>query len=140
MNNYFDIENQIRLVHNQMDGAITGPMARWQRKRLETSTSSINNSLNASLHLNCPIESINMSSNISTNNIILNSNKTPSNTPNKRQTPTRSTPGCVVKATNSSNKTKTPKTPCNGADRFIPNRSAMNVDISHYLVLNLRLN
>ncbi|XP_054161436.1 cell division cycle protein 20 homolog [Oppia nitens] len=143
MNNHFEVENQIRLAQTMMDSAITGaPLARWQRKRLETSTSSVNNSLNASLHLNCAIDSMNnLSLNISTNNTnqIINGSKTPNKTPTNRATPNR-TPAHTLKQCNSTNKCKTPKTPCNGADRFIPNRNAMNADISHYLIMNSKEN
>jgi hypothetical protein len=138
MSSHFEVENQIRLAQTSMDQPLSrGPLARWQRKHLESSTSNINNSLNASLHLNCPqiIDSVNLSFNVSNNNLNQQLNKTPNNTPNKRSTPNRTTPGISLKANNSSNKCKTPKTPCNGADRFIPNRNAMNLDISHYLVL-----
>ncbi|CAG2104195.1 unnamed protein product [Medioppia subpectinata] len=148
--NRFETENQILMAQQWMDGPIGGiagaPPARWQRKRADTSTANtLNHSLNASLLLNTANDNaLNMSNNVlnmSANNIAVNTlTKTPSNTPNKRATPNRSTPGCALKTTNSTNKAKTPKTPCNGADRFIPNRSAMNADISHYLIMNCKEN
>jgi len=144
MTSHFDLDNQLRMATSVMDLPLTrGPLARWQRKNLENSTSSINNSLNASLHLN-NVENlnVNVNSNVSllgNGSLSLGSlntlSKTPTNTPNKRTiTPNRTvTPGRSLKIHNSSHKGKTPKTPI-GPDRFIPNRSAMNVEISHYLV------
>ena len=128
MSYQFEIDNQIRLA-TSLDMPLTKvPLARWQRKNLENSTSSINNSLNASLLLNLGVEN----SNISINNISYNSNNLASKTPST--TPTRTTPSRHNGVNKGSNKkNKTPKTPI-GPDRFIPNRNAMNLEISHYLV------
>lgn len=123
-----------------MDVPITkGPLARWQRKNLELSTSSINNTLNASLQLNCPVDTA-LPCNVSVSINGSNGNRTPSTTPNRRL-------NCSAKATPNHSKlnisgnklARTPKTPGGGPDRFIPNRSAMNLDVSHYLV-RIRVN
>ena len=65
-------------------------------------------------------EEIALSTKTSTPNKLVNrsTNKTPSRSPNKK------TPG----------KQKTPKTP--SGDRFIPNRSSMNMDTSYFKVMN----
>lgn len=99
----------------KMDAPITkGPLPRWQRKVLENSTSSVNNSLHNISN------SVNNSfiSNTGTSN-----NKTPNKTPGKTKS---TTPG----------RNKTPKTPTGtgSADRFIPNRSGMQFDIGHYMI------
>ena len=65
-------------------------------------------------------EEIALSAKISTPNKLVNrsTNKTPTRSPNKK------TPG----------KQKTPKTP--SGDRFIPNRSSMNMDTSYFKVMS----
>ncbi|XP_013783667.1 cell division cycle protein 20 homolog [Limulus polyphemus] len=109
-----DINNALR-----MDGPITvGPVPRWQRKALENSTSSVNNSLNASQSLTSSLSQSAL--NISSNQNVTSNNKTPKNTPGK----SKSTPG----------RAKTPKTPGNSGDRFIPNRSGMQFEIGHYML------
>lgn len=126
-------------------------LARWQRKlgdSINTSNfnnsvsaiNAINNSINASLNLsNIPFDGDNFNQfNVNCGN----GYKTPTgscyNTPNKRVvTPGRITPGCkpvLNKSThNSSHKANSSKTP-SGGDRFIPNRSNLNLEISHHLV------
>lgn len=115
--------------------------SRWSRKEhpdISFSTS-INQSLNASLQLN--ISMANVASALPSCNLSIpssqGSNKTPTSSPSRLKT-NRSTPH---QSFNQSRKSvhrtggKTVKTPL-GPDRFIPDRSAINLDVSHYLLTN----
>lgn len=112
-----------------MDGDISkGPMPKWQSKK-SASSSTLNGSINTS--------KISMSFNSTLNSASIlapnNSNKTPQkngcNVFKGKKTPGKSP----------SRKSPTPnkaqsKTPC-GGDRFIPNRTASNLDMNHYKML-----
>uniref|UniRef100_A0A1B6GJ63 Cell division cycle protein 20 homolog n=1 Tax=Cuerna arida TaxID=1464854 RepID=A0A1B6GJ63_9HEMI len=107
----------------RMDDPITkGPVPRWQQKGLETSSSGMNISLNASKSMFAT--SVNTSSSKTPkkhgNSELTHQKKTPSKTPSKtpRKSP-RSTAG-------------TPS----GGDRFIPLRSASNFDICHFQMMH----
>ena len=105
------------------------------KKPLDSSVSGFNASMMASLHISSN-ESINKSGfNLSTAGLVIG--KTPSKTPSKRNiitiTPNKSTPLNNLKLNKSGHKMKTPRSP-SAPDRFIPNRSAMNNEINHYLV------
>jgi len=111
---------------------IKNNLNRWPKKPHDSSVSGFNASMLASLHISTN-EIINKSGfNLSTTGLGLG--KTPSKTPSKRAnvTPNKSTPLNNVKLSKSGHKTKTPRSPA--ADRFIPNRCAMNNEINHYLV------
>lgn len=101
-----------------IDGPLTkGPMARWQRKALESSSCSTNDTIN-----NSKRSTKITPSKRNTGNDVVRVKKTPSKTPSKSKSPSRST-------------TPTPndgsKTP-GGGDRFIPCRSVNNFDLAHY--------
>lgn len=95
-----------------LDEPVSGPAPRWKRKRDASSFATIDN--NQSRTGTTPQKHAGKA-NIST------SGKTPSST----------TPGLNASL---HKKTKTPKTP--SADRFIPNRDAMNMEVSHHKVMN----
>lgn len=145
------LDNGLRGLNINNDGPLAqGPLARWQRKKLEQSTSSINSTLNASLQLNCTLnDGAPLPCNISLSLPSLSTNtssstgghtgpKTPTSTPNKlgitgKLTPSYNRSGSKLSASGKKIGGKTPKTPA-GPDRFIPDRSNLNVDVSHYLV------
>ncbi|RWS30296.1 cell division cycle protein 20-like protein [Leptotrombidium deliense] len=109
-----------------------------QRKFLESSTTSVNQSLNASFQLLNLTTNVNDSFLNATNvpygnvgNVSTNGSKTPGTTPTRLNT-SRTTPG--GKLNTSQNQKKTPKTPSQGGDRYIPCRNALNMEISHFLV------
>ncbi|XP_038074664.1 cell division cycle protein 20 homolog [Patiria miniata] len=114
-----DVNSLLRL-----DGPMGGPAMRWQRKATETSmcNASLNRSLNKSLN-----RSLSKSlGNVSGISPMKTSNHSFSKTPSKSRTP-------------SGKKSKTPgKTPSKlpVGDRFIPNRSGTNFDISAFKLLN----
>ncbi|XP_063283726.1 cell division cycle protein 20 homolog [Pelobates fuscus] len=90
----------------KLDTPITNaPLARWQRKAKEGSCSSANTSANASMV--SPMKASNRSHSTS---------KTPSKTPGKSGPKTQNTPSRA------------------GGDRFIPNRSTMQMDVASFLL------
>lgn len=102
----------------KLDAPTNGPAMRWQRKACEASA--CNSSMNKSLNM-----SLNKSLNASTSTPMRVSNKSfhgaTGKTPSKNKTP---------------GKSKTPsKTPTRG-DRFIPNRSATNYELSSFMLSN----
>ncbi|XP_066588824.1 cell division cycle protein 20 homolog [Prorops nasuta] len=102
----------------RMDDGIKGPLPRWQKKCLESSSSSVNMSINSSRK----------AMSISTSNIE-RSGKTPkkANDLKSKKTPSKG-------SKKSPSRGNTPaKTPI-GGDRFIPSRSATNFDLSHYKI------
>ncbi|CAH1775934.1 unnamed protein product [Owenia fusiformis] len=106
----YNFENELASVL-KMDAPITkGPMMRWQRKLNESNT--CNNSMNCSMN-----KSLGMNASI--------------NTSTTAKTPKKS----LNKSLNSKG-SKTPKTPKGLGDRFIPNRSSTQFDLSHYKVMN----
>ena len=141
-----DLDQHIRNI--SMNAPLTkAPLARWQRKNMEMSASSlsINNSLNASLYLNCTVDAA-LPSNISLSVPISSSQKTPTTTPTRSGsrpiTPSNRSGSKKLSASGHKSGHKlgrTPKTPI-GVDRFIPDRSALNIDVSHFLVSFLKLN
>ncbi|XP_014673332.1 PREDICTED: cell division cycle protein 20 homolog [Priapulus caudatus] len=124
---HFNLENQISNLQ-LLDQPITkGPAPRWQRKVQEATCSNVNMSLNASKNISMtsktPLKgNMSYSANMSVN-------KTPSDKRNSRSpmSASKKTPG----------KSKTPKkTPSGLHDRFIPNRSATQYELAHYLIAN----
>ncbi|XP_072024015.1 cell division cycle protein 20 homolog [Amphiura filiformis] len=109
----------------KLDAPTSGPAMRWQRKASEVP--GCNTSMNRSLN-----KSLNKSLNASTSSPMKASNRSfHSKTPSKNKTPGKSsrsrTPG---------KSSKTPsKTPTRG-DRFIPNRSATNYELSSFMLSN----
>jgi len=105
--------------------------ARWQAKALECS----NTSLNASLGLGA-VNKVNTSGrlNISTNGAGIKrlseslSRKTPSKTPKR-------SPSRLGKSPGRGDGTPGRKTPGGAADRFIPNRSATDYELSHFKIV-----
>lgn len=90
----------------KLDTPITNaPLARWQRKAREGGSSSANTSVNTSSL--SPMKASNRSQ---------SSSKTPSKTPGKSGTKLQGTPSRV------------------GGDRYIPNRSAMQMDVASFLL------
>lgn len=105
----FKYLNEMNSLLN-FDGPLTnGPVPRWERKRLENSTSLANASLNSSKNKSVTV------------NDSLRLKKTPRKTPCKSKSPCRS-------GTPTPNKNS--KTPT--IDRFIPSRSATNFDLGYY--------
>uniref|UniRef100_A0A6P7G1A4 Cell division cycle protein 20 homolog n=1 Tax=Diabrotica virgifera virgifera TaxID=50390 RepID=A0A6P7G1A4_DIAVI len=108
----FKFWNEVNGLLN-MEGPVSGPVPRWQKKK---EASSSNNSSNNSIKL----RSLSCSALNSTKTPVKGSendyqrNKTPSKTPKKNRTPTPN---------------KGSKTP--GGDRFIPSRSASNLDLAY---------
>ncbi|XP_072391182.1 cell division cycle protein 20 homolog [Diabrotica undecimpunctata] len=108
----FKFWNDVNSLLN-MEGPVSGPVPRWQRKK---ESGSSNNSSNNSSKL----RSLSCSALNSTKTPVKGSendyqrNKTPSKTPKKNRTPTPN---------------KGSRTP--GGDRFIPSRSASNLDLAH---------
>lgn len=108
----------------KMDEPLTkGPLPRWQRKNKE----------NSSVEMN--ISSFNSSNSICSNDL----NKSQGNNEERRRsqsvgrktpkTPSKKSPG-RHKSNPNTPKSKTPS----GGDRYIPNRSAINNELSHYLL------
>lgn len=130
------------------------PLGRWTSKNKSTteiSITSINQSLNASLLLrDCTTTDVYLPSNISLSlpnsqgSCGTSGNKTPNCSPSRR--PAKLTPshsanrsGAMAGAktpTNGVNRAKTPNRTPSGPDRFIPDRSNLNIDVSHYLLTN----
>lgn len=105
-----------------LDGPLTkGPTPRWQKKCMENS-SSVNSTLNSSKQKS--ITSINASNSKTPNkcidNDLVRTKKTPKTPKNKSTTPTPN---------------KGAKTP-NGADRFIPLRSAAHFELGNFKILH----
>ncbi|RWS02056.1 cell division cycle protein 20-like protein [Dinothrombium tinctorium] len=131
---HFDVDNELKSATSLDQPLTRGPIARWQRKNFESSTTSLNHSLNLSLHLNLTSnDSVLNSTSVPYGSSSMSGCKTPSHTPNK-SVASKTTPNCSSKLNSSQGQKKTPKTPSHAGDRFIPNRSAMNLDLSHYLV------
>nr|CAB3229173.1 cell division cycle protein 20 homolog [Phallusia mammillata] len=133
MSSQFDFENEVNSLMRFDKPLQSGPVARWQRKASDLSTSA-----STSLH--------SRSLNISHSNFHSNTSS-PSKQPNRSlcQSVNR-TPG--TSKTPKSGKVKTPgklkpssknsslsKTPSRG-DRFIPNRQATNFEVGHYKLLS----
>ncbi|EDV23414.1 uncharacterized protein TRIADDRAFT_58017 [Trichoplax adhaerens] len=95
-----------------LDEPLSGPAPRWKRKR-DACFSTGEKSKTGSTPQK-------------------HANKAMANTSTSGKTPSSITPGIHSKST--IGKSKTPKTP--SADRFIPNRDAMNMDVSHHKVMN----
>ncbi|XP_045769215.1 cell division cycle protein 20 homolog [Maniola jurtina] len=122
-----------------IDGPITrGPLQRWVKKSnneninpsLSTSSKNISN-INLSA-CNQSMQKLSVSGNLSCNNSVLSSNKTPTRNENKKgkKTPSKNkSPGRSTTPTPN----KLAKTP-NKADRFIPSRSNSNFDLCHYML------
>lgn len=105
-----------------IDGPLTkGPMARWQKKAMESSCNS-NDTINSSKQHSSSALGSKTTPSKRTGTDVVRVRKTPSKTPSKSKSPSRST-------------TPTPnegaKTP-GGGDRFIPCRSANNFDLANY--------
>ncbi|XP_073400614.1 cell division cycle protein 20 homolog [Dendrobates tinctorius] len=101
----FVFENDLNSIL-KLDTPITNaPLARWQRKAKEGACSSANTSVNSSIL--SPMKAANRSH---------SSSKTPSKTPGKSQGKLQGTPSRA------------------GGDRFIPNRSAMQMDVASFLL------
>lgn len=121
----FKYLNEMNSLIN-MDGPLTkGPLARWQKKALESSSNSSNDTINSSKHMSsftALANKITPSKRATGSDVVRVNKKTPSKTPSKSKSPSRST-------------TPTPndgaKTP-GGGDRFIPSRSASNFELAHY--------
>lgn len=120
----FNYVNEINNVLG-MDGDLTkGPAPRWQRK-LDSSTQSINNSINTS------------KLSISYNGYAAAASSSQSKTPNKsgsapsqgKKTPNSKSPG---RKTPSKDGAKTPTG--GGGDRFIPSRVNSNFELGHYMI------
>lgn len=121
----FNYVNEINNVLG-MDSELTkGPAPRWQRK-LDSSTQSINNSINTS------------KLSISYNGYAAAASSSQSKTPNKsgtqpssqgRKTPNSKSPG---RKTPSKDGAKTPTG--GGGDRFIPSRVNSNFELGHYMI------
>lgn len=134
-----------------------------RRGRNDVSAISINQSLNASLQLNCTLADSLLPCNVSVSLLGGGSQgssqqKTPTQSPSRQATSSKLTPshsfnlGTGFGKINSNkklsrsygnlnnlsmNQGKTPnRTPSRGPDRFIPDRSGMNLDVSHYLLTN----
>lgn len=124
-------------------------VSRWPGKNKSTteySIASINQSLNASLQLrDCTTADLHLPSNFSLSLLgsqgscpTSSGKKTPTCSPSRRpiqqKTPTGNVSGMV--------RNKTPdtghrhRTPGGVSDRFIPDRSNLDIDVSHYLVVN----
>lgn len=107
----FKFWNDVNSLLN-MDGPVTGPTPRWQRKKESSSNTSSSNS--------SKLRSLSSSALNSTKtpvkgpDVDYQRSKTPSKTPKKNRTPTPN---------------KGSRTP--GGDRFIPSRSASNLDLAH---------
>ncbi len=127
MDGYFSLENEIR-TSTRMDQSLTSgkaPVARWQRKVLETSATAANSSLinvsnsqkfggNLSLSLNPGGKRLNDSAGLL---------KTPSKTPKK--SPSR------FDATTPNKRTPSRS---DGADRFIPSRTGTDFETAKFLL------
>lgn len=125
----FTSANDINLSVLTIDGSdlTRGPLPRW-KKRLESSTASLNGSLNTTVAARSILS---MSYNTSLNGMnTLSSLRTP--VKGKELNTTR---GKRSAATPSKAPPKTPNNPT-GGDRFIPNRGATNFELGHYLVSN----
>lgn len=125
----FSYVNEINNVLG-MDSELTkGPAPRWQRK-LDSSTQSINNSINTS------------KLSISYNGYATAASSSQSKTPNKsgtqaqqgKKTPNSKSPG---RKTPSKDGAKTPTG--GGGDRFIPSRVNSNFELGHYLIKQVRV-
>lgn len=117
--------NEINSLLN-MDGPLTkGPLARWQKKALESS-SSTNDTINSSKQLSLTALANKITPSKRTGSDVVRVKKTPSKTPSKSKSPSRST--TPTRATTPNDGAKTP----GGGDRFIPSRSANNFELSHY--------
>lgn len=116
---HFNLENDINNLV-RMDAPLTkGPKMRWQRKMSDTRNISQNDSVLNSSSANTSCSQL---MKVSTTKSTGASSKTPGKSPNK--TPTRKG-------------AKTPsKTPSGSGDRFIPNRSATQFELGHYLLTN----
>lgn len=120
------------LIVSGMDSDLTkGPAPRWQRK-LDSSTQSINNSINTS------------KLSISYNGYAAAASSSQSKTPNKsgsqqsssqgKKTPNSKSPG---RKTPSKDGAKTPTG--GGGDRFIPSRVNSNFELGHYMIKQVRV-
>ncbi|XP_014223832.1 cell division cycle protein 20 homolog isoform X1 [Trichogramma pretiosum] len=104
----------------RMDDAIKGPVPRWQKKCLETSTSSA-----ANMSLNTSRKAMNVTSANNSNN---SSGKTPKKgieIRNGKKTPSKNSKKSPSRATTPN------KTPC-GGDRFIPTRTTTNFELGYF--------
>ncbi|XP_018321296.1 cell division cycle protein 20 homolog [Agrilus planipennis] len=127
----FKYLNEMNALLN-IDGPLTNvPMPRWQKKKAQENNLSVisNGPLNSSKSVlssstNTTISTNKTTPNKLTGSDIVRTKKTPSKTPAKGKSPSRS-------------KTPTPnkgaKTP-GGGDRFIPTRSAINFDLGHFKI------
>ena len=146
----YDLDNMIKQV-TSMDthSNLPSKQPRWQRKN----DSQMYNSFNVSAALNQTndimsnltlADSIKRSQNEAQSNFISSSqpHKTPGKTPNSKKSSQNSskiglTPVGKTPSRHNGNKpmAKTPKTPVHaGMDRYIPNRNAMDLEKSHYLM------
>lgn len=122
----------LSFIVSGMDSDLTkGPAPRWQRK-LDSSTQSINNSINTS------------KLSISYNGYAAAASSSQSKTPNKsgsqqsssqgKKTPNSKSPG---RKTPSKDGSKTPTG--GGGDRFIPSRVNSNFELGHYMIKQVRV-
>ncbi|XP_076440566.1 cell division cycle protein 20 homolog [Babylonia areolata] len=116
----FDLENEMKSAL-RMDAPLTrGPQMKWQQKNTDNGNMSLNSSA-----ANASLVSSNKTPMKMTNPSSTSQSKTPSSQETGRKTP----------KSGANRGSKTPKKTPTAGDRFIPNRTATQFDVSHFKMM-----